>query len=382
MIDKQISPVDMIDQITLTALVQNAYNSETFEVINWKREQLHGGAGTGNAVYRFSGNGRDKGKKVCWSLILKTIRPTSDSNDSSAWNYPKREPQAYQSGWLDDLPGGLSAPRNFGVVEHPDGTYWIWLEDVKDDIGPDWPLVYYGVVARHLGQFNGSYLVNEPLPSYSWLSSGWLRSYVQLSAPAIPLMHEFRDNPLLQIAWPDESYKKFLWLWEQQDIFINALNRLPQTICHHDLFCRNSFARKTTYGKYETVVIDWSYVGYGAIGQDLVPLIIASCFGDVDFKELAALEEIVFEGYLQGLHDAGWKGDPRLARLGYTGSSLRYRFGEIERNLSFFLDQSKHTWIKDVWGCSVEEYAATFHKSGKLIDGLADEALRLIEILG
>ena len=199
-IEKQNSKVENIDQATLTKLIRQAYNNKTIEVIDWKREKLHSGAGAGNTVYRFSGNGLNDKEKLSWSLILKTIRPSGFSIEASAWNYPNREPLAYQSGWLDDLPGSLVAPRNFGVIEHPDGSYWIWLEDVKDDFGSQWPLEHYAVVARHLGQFNGSYLVNVPLPSYSWLSSDWLQSFLAESASAIPLMHDFRDNPLLQIA--------------------------------------------------------------------------------------------------------------------------------------------------------------------------------------
>ncbi len=140
-----------IDQATLTPLVQSALNSETVEVMDWDYEQLHGGAGTGNAIYRFAGQGRDREQKMSWSLILKTVYPEGDNTHISAWNYYKREADAYQSGWLDDLPGGLAAPRCFGVVEHPDGTCWIWLEDVADEIGSHWPLEHYGLVARHAG---------------------------------------------------------------------------------------------------------------------------------------------------------------------------------------------------------------------------------------
>ena len=75
-----------------------------------------------------------------WSLILKAIKIEGASTHVSAWNYFKREVEAYQSGWLHDLPGSLTVPRFFGAVEHPDGTCWIWLEDAADEIGPHWPL--------------------------------------------------------------------------------------------------------------------------------------------------------------------------------------------------------------------------------------------------
>jgi hypothetical protein len=128
-----------IDEATLTPLVQSALGRETVEVIDWACEQLHGGIGLGTAIYRFSGEGHDRGQKVPWSLILKTLRQAEDNTRVSAWNYYKREADAYQSGWLDDLPGSLAAPRCFDVVEQPDGSCWIWLEDVADQVGSHWP---------------------------------------------------------------------------------------------------------------------------------------------------------------------------------------------------------------------------------------------------
>jgi hypothetical protein len=183
-LETQAAQLDAIDQATLTPLVQSALGSKTVEVVNWECEQLHGGIGLGTAIYRFSGEGHDRGQKVPWSLILKTLCPAEDNANVSAWNYYKREADAYQSGLLDDLPGGLAAPRCFGVTEHPDGTCWIWLEDVAEEIGSHWPLEHFGVVARHAGQFNGAYLVERSLPSWPWLSSDWLRGYIALSAPA------------------------------------------------------------------------------------------------------------------------------------------------------------------------------------------------------
>jgi hypothetical protein len=129
-LETQAAQLAAIDQATLTPLAQSALNSETTELKDWECQQLHGGIGMGTAIYRFAGQGRDQGQKVPWSLILKTLCPAEDNANVSAWNYYKREADAYQSGWLDNLPSGLAAPRCFGVVEHRDGTCWIWLEAV------------------------------------------------------------------------------------------------------------------------------------------------------------------------------------------------------------------------------------------------------------
>jgi hypothetical protein len=92
------------------------------------------------------------------------VRPEADKNNPSGHHYWKREALLYESGLLDDLPTGLMAPRCFGVVEQPDGEYWLSLEEVNDDVGARWPLAHYGVVAHHLGLFNGAYLMGRPIP--------------------------------------------------------------------------------------------------------------------------------------------------------------------------------------------------------------------------
>jgi hypothetical protein len=372
-----------IDQTTLTPLVRDALGSKTVEVTNWEIEQVHGGIGTGTAVYRFSGQGRDKHQTLPWSLILKTLCPAEDNTHISAWNYYKREADAYQSGWLDDLPGGLVAPRCFGVIEYSDGTCWIWLENVRDEIGAHWPLEHFGVVARHAGQLNGAYLVERSVPSWPWLSSGWLRGYIALSAPAIPLIRNSLNHPLVRCAFPGDSSEKMLRLWEERNLYLDTLDRLPQTICHLDLFRRNLFARKTADGDDQTVVIDWAFAGRGAIGEELVNLVLANlAFNEVELAQIKALEDIVFEGYLKGLSDTGWQGNPRQVRLGYTASSIRWRFAEINRAMEMILDDSKHAFMEQVFGRSMEEIESHFAHVMSLVDSLTDEARELMEILG
>jgi len=342
-----------IDQATLTPLVQSALNSETVEVMDWDHEQLHGGIGLGTAIYRCTGKGHDQGQQVPWSLILKTLCPAEDNANVSAWNYYKREADAYQSGWLDDLPGGLAAPRSFGVV------------------------------ARHTGQLNGAYLVERSLPSWPWLSSGWLRGYIALSAPAIPLIRNSLDHPLVRRWLPGDASDRLFRLWEARDLYLDALDRLPQTLCHLDLFRRNLFARKTADGDYQTVVIDWAFAGRGAIGEELVPLVVAGvAFNEVDFAQAQALEDVVFEGYLEGLRDAGWRGNPRQVRLGYTAASLRFRFAELNRAMESILDASQHPFMEQVFGRSMEEIQDHWAQVGSLCDSLTDEARGLMDILG
>lgn len=255
-----------IDRNTLTPLVRSAVNSETVEVIDWDVEQLHGGFGLASAIYRVAGQARDRDRDpdndrvriVPWSLILKAVYPVQGNTQVTDSHYYKREVRAYQSGWLDDLPGGLVAPRCFGAVEHPDGACSLWLEEVSDDIGPRWPLEHYGMVARHVGQFNGACLVNGELPSWQWLSSGWLRGFIAVSESTIPLLRASLDHPLVRRWQPGNAIDRFFHLWEERGRFFDALDRLPQTLCHLDLFRRNLFARETGMAN----IRPWWWIGH------------------------------------------------------------------------------------------------------------------------
>jgi hypothetical protein len=378
----QAAQLAEIDQTTLTPLARTALGSKTIEVVDWEYGQLHGGVGAGTAIYRFSGEGRDQHQAIPWSLILKIIRPESGSTDAFDWDYYRREADAYQSGWLADLPGGLAAPRCFGVLDHPDGTCWMWLEEIQDMFASPWPLEHYGIVARHLGHFNGAYLADQPLPGWSWLSSDWLRRYVEQSAPAIEPLRKAQASPWGRRWLPEEDSDRFFRLWEERERFLDALDRLPQTICHFDVFRRNLFARKTAAGDEQTVVIDWAFVGRGPIGADLNPLVwMGIALGGVGMGKLHDLEEIVFEGYLEGLREAGWQADPQQVRLGYTAASVRYLFPELGRWLAFILDESLHAAAEQEIGYPMGDVFDTFALMRRLLFSKLDEARDLMSIL-
>ena len=279
----------------------------------------------------------------------------------SDWDYYKREVEAYQSGWLDALTGSLAAPRHYGGVEHPDGTCWIWLEDIHDEIS-QWPLEHYGVVAQHIGQFNNQWLAGQPSSLPKWMSTNWQREYINQSAPAMEPLRASLSNPLVKRWFPGNDSDFFFQVWSERHIYLDAMDRLPQTICHFDLFRRNLFTRRSEEGNLQSIAIDWSYVGRGPLGADICPLVLASiAFFDVSLDKAKELEEIVFEGYLQGLRDSGWQGERRQVRLGYLASTLRYLFAEIGRWLTYALDDRIHAELERAFG----------HPIGEIFDFLA-----------
>lgn len=163
---------------------------------------------------------------------------------------------------------------------------------------------------------------------------------------------------------------------------MDYLNRLPQTIYHFDVFRRNLFARKMPDDVNQTLVLDWAFMGQGAVGEEISPLVLASfAFYEIDLDQVQVLEEIVFEGYLEGLHQAGWRGDPRQVRLGYTAASFRYRFTSLDFVMEILLDESMHYLAPQIFGYSLKEVFDHWFQVGSLVDKLTDEARELMNIL-
>jgi hypothetical protein len=209
-----------------------------------------------------------------------------------------------------------------------------------------------------------------------------LRHYIELSAPVIEPLRDAQESLWGRRWLPEKDSNRFFHLWEERALYFDALDRLPQTICHFDVFRRNLFARRTPDGDDQTVVIDWAFVGRGPIGADLSPLVwMSAALGGVGLDKAQDLEEIAFEGYLEGLGEAGWEGDPQQVRLGYTAATVRYLFPEIETWLALIHDKSLHSGWEQSVGMPIEENFDSVALIRPLYFDRLDEARDLMGIL-
>ena len=217
------------------------------------------------------------------SAVLKVVH---DGGSGSRWPassdradpyYWRREPCAYESGLLR----AFGAPACRALVERDDGSVALWLEDAPE-VATWTPELLEGV-ARRLGRAQAA-----PLPDEPWLSRGWLRAYLAL--------HDVAGAP-----------------------FVDRLDALPQTFCHHDFHPAN------VLGANADVVIDWAYCGLGAVGLDAGVLVADGVADEAFPAELAdAVCSAVWRGYLAGLGDGGWSGDEADVRLAFAhGTALR-----------------------------------------------------------
>lgn len=380
-----------LDHALLNEIVGRALGSNTAVVNTWQIEPIphtvinHVSAG----LFRVNGQADVDGRAMDWSLILKIMHlsPASRSgnwaasDDPAHYNYWKREFLAYQSGILQPegrpLAVDLLVPRSPGFAEQAGQIVWLWLEQIEGLPASEWTLERYGLAARHLGQMQGAYLAERPLPDAPWLSRHWLRQ--RLDGMTSQIMAGFDapgwQHPLLRQVFPADQIERVRQLWQQRHHLLAALDQLPQTLCHLDFWPPNLFARRSAQGREQTVAIDWSYVGIGAIGQDIGNLVPDSIWTRyVATKRLTELERLVCDGYIEGLHDSGYPIDPRQARLGYQLSAA-LGFGFLTHWLPQALtDETMRAWIIQRYGLPVEQLIEPRARLLRHVLDLADQA--------
>jgi hypothetical protein len=295
--------------------------------------------------------------------VLKALQLPADdaasafnSSDHPAhWNYWRREALVYTSGLLDALPDGLAAPRCFATSEPAPETVWLWLEDIVGSPATAWSLDRFGRAARRLGRFQGAYAAGaKSLPDAPWLSHSWLRAWVPDARTA--MLDLVRDpaawrHPLLRGAFPPGAAAAVERLWEAREALLAAVERAPRTLCHLDVWPRNLFARHDTRHGDETVLLDWSQTGEGAIAEDIANLVLDSVWMQlVESAALPAFEQVALDGYLEGLRDAGWTGPAGTMRATYaTVGALRFGLlaGQL---LAIARDEEQHATLEWKYG--------------------------------
>ena len=377
------SALSGLETTTLEPPVRALLGEPTAAVVTdrWSCRPLGGGASEGIGLYRVTGSARVGRATHPWVLVCKVCAPANEI-DPGAWDYPSREPLAYGSGLLAALPGGIAAPRCLAVEAQPDGTARLWIEAVTDAHPGPWPLDRYALVARRLGRFNGAYLAGVPLPDQPWLSRGWLRDFVEPSGPALLELENLAGPdgpPLLRQLYPSPIVAELRRLWTERERFLTALDRLPQTFCHHDAFRRNLLHQAGPEGE-DLVAVDWAYAGRGAVGEELGQLVVASLYffeaAGIGPRDLAAA---CFAGYVAGLREAGWAGDERLVRLGFAAdAALRTTVGLLRVILPLVAEPARRPVVEDRFGRPLEDVVAAWAELWPLQLGLADEARALL----
>jgi len=313
---------------------------EDAALLGWDCRSVRGGFDMASSIYRLTGKALVSRKCVPWFVILKIKNMVAGASiDPEGVRFWNREAMAYQTGFLANLPKGLSAPKCYGVFWFNEQETWIWIEDLKDDFDGKWTEEHYAVVARQLGFFNGAYLSIEPIPGESWLSRNWLRKYVEGAAPLFNGDFLTSELVLVRKFLPDELLENYGQYWNSRNQFLDAIDHLPKCLCHQDAFRRNLFLQKKESGELEITGIDWTYMGIATIGQELAPLVGMAVFeGDISPIKISSFIDRIIGCYLEGIREVGGNVDEDQVRYCLMATWLyRYALGALSEFLPFLL---------------------------------------------
>ncbi|HEU5331975.1 MAG TPA: phosphotransferase, partial [Actinocrinis sp.] len=245
------------------------------------------------------------------------------SDDPRHWNFWRREYLAYSSGFADSVyaEAGIRAPALLFGEDRPDGSLALWLEDVAGPPGISWSVAELAGFARRLGAAQARWAGRDP--GQPWLSRRWLRGYLNAYAGANPDLATVPwDHEAALRMWPAKLRETLRGLWEHRESVLAVAESSPRTVCHLDVWPMNLIAPDD--GARQAVLLDWSFTGQGALGEDISNLIIDSVADGLIAPDL--LPEIaatVPEAYLDGLRSGGWSGPADAVRtaIAATGAA-------------------------------------------------------------
>jgi hypothetical protein len=143
--------------------------------------------------------------------------------------------------------------------------------------------------------------------------------------------------------------------------------------------------RDSVSAEPQMVAIDWSMLGYGRIGQEIgITTAVGLSFLEVAGDQAKEIDRVTFESYVDGLHDAGWHGDVRFARFGYTTAAslaIGVAWAIIMGSVVLPTDEGIRT-IESSIGYKLDEILEQWAKIQPFLLDLGDEALHLAAELG
>lgn len=290
------------------------------------------------------------------------------------WNYWLREPLAYQTGLVQCFAEeGLRAPRCAGV-DISDNDAVVATEFVDGTPAENWDIDTYARVARALGAAQGRIFVNGAVPDVEWLSRGFLRAYSTEKPVSYELIDDDRAwiQPVVARNFPQALRSAAKELHAQRHRLYSLLESLPRALCHLDFWTKNLIRAED--GGF--VLLDWSFVGTGTLGEDIGNLVPDAAFDFfVEPEQLPELRDATLASYLDGLSDAGWRGDPRVVELAMAASAIKYDW-----LTPLMLERASDTEHQYYGGAKVTDSAEFFTKRGAALLENARQGLYALQL--
>ncbi|HEY9336117.1 MAG TPA: aminoglycoside phosphotransferase [Kribbella sp.] len=244
--------------------------------------------------------------------------PWAASTDPRHWNYWRRELEVYRDDELREqlADAGLVLPAA-QTEDQRDGAVLL-MEDIDGTPGTHFSLAEHAALARACGRWQA-----RPAPERPWTSIGFLRDYSTTRDVPWHLMTDDAawQQPLIRETWPAGLREAWTGLLVHRDALLDLVASLPRARCHLDFWVSNVIQRPSG----ELALFDWSFLGDGALGEDIgnyIPDAVFDLFWPVE--RLPELAETCVANYLDGLYEAGWRGDPDDVRLAVMASGVKY----------------------------------------------------------
>jgi hypothetical protein len=288
---------------------------------------------TTSGIFRLHGLVKLDNELKPWCVILKIIKPdTAEKDNAEHHNYWRREALVFESGILKEFPDSIYAAEHYWVEEQQDGTVWLWMEYVEGEYANT--VEQFAYIARQLGRFNGAYLTGlRPLPDQEWICRAWLKSWTTASRMYAPNMEDYASR----VSTEEDRHT---WKWYQEilrnlDAAIDSLQQLPRVLAHQDLSQMNMLLVQQEANGNRLVLIDWQFMSLSGIGEDLGKLYgVNLSLGIIPPDQYIRFQTSVYDAYLEGLREAGWRGNAQLARYGFCLSMALRSVWEVPQYFS------------------------------------------------
>ncbi|MEE8045635.1 MAG: hypothetical protein V3T49_02225 [Dehalococcoidia bacterium] len=322
--DRAIELIAAIPRSELNSIVGILLDNRNVALIgDWSASPVGKSYGTGTiGICIVRGIAEIAGQQQNWSMAAKVLDLSMAGN--TAADSARSEIEAYSSGLLDSLLGAgmpdsrFRAANCYGVTEfQKDDVFIIWLEDLSHLPDPPWNDDVYAMSAKHLGHFNAAWLLNPP-ENRSWFHQDGYRARFSTGPQKRLKMRDNQDDKYVRLVASSAVLDGYEWLTSNLDRVFDHLQTIESPLSHTDAQPKNLFPGTAPDGSAETIAIDWSMLGYAALGTDAANLVGSSLFWlEIDVSHAMHLEQVVFESYLEGLQELGWRGRREFVWLGY-----------------------------------------------------------------
>lgn len=297
-----------------------------------------------------------------------------DVETPTRWNYWAREALAYETGLTQSYAAtGLRGPQCLGSDVGRDDAV-IAIEFIDGTAAEHWSISVYADAARALGAAQGRHADERSLEEPEWLSRDFLRTY----STEKPVPWELLDadeawaRPLVAENFPPPLRAAAVALHANRDRLYELVNSLPRALCHLDFWTKNLI--QAVDGNF--VLLDWGFIGVGALGEDIGNLVPDAAFDHfIEPERLPELRQAVFTGYLEGLRSAGWKGAPDLVDIAMAASAVKYDWLTVEMLMNASDDEHR-----TYGGGGSIDSATLYQRRGVALLDNAMQALRALDM--